>query len=1073
MGMQLLVLQLQTAVMVILALALRTIIRKLPKGYSYALWILVFARLLCPAVLETNFGITPSLEDGAFWMEQMLAGEGEEAGASAIAAGLGQRNAMNGGMAGRQLYTGTTPEERPAVPADNGTAGGISHGDLPGASGQGNISGNAAGEEEALPVAKGIHVFLFIFWALGATLILGYNGFALARVKKLLRKAYPAENEAYFVPGLDTPFTLGLFRPRIYLPEGLTSEEKEYIICHERVHIRRKDHLIKNIAFLLSAVYWLNPFVWIAFYFLERDMEMSCDEQVIRRMGFDIKKQYSQSLLDFAKRESLAVTPLTFGENSVRQRVKNVLSYRNAKRWSIVFGIVILAAAGTVLFTSRPGGDGPGSQKEGNVQSGAGPQTVGVFDFTAGPAKDGAGNSGNIPITSDQTGENLKAVHRELADWEHDTPDRALDRWACAFTDRDGETLFDLSAQKEQFLGWDMVNEPEEGVITFGLSSPWPWEYNYRVQRMGETGAMIRYYMNTSAPEIYIADEMVELVEKDGLYYVEHQLLTEYYMISNGRTFEELYARDGEYDFGWENTGYTTDFYRMILRHLMSGLNPEYYKQYTNPVTSAVLLLHLGPGKGKAEYHNVPAGGDRDIPSQSALSYAGEGSRAMVTYTFDEDGSSVEIPMELIEGSQNIWALADTGMARAAYKVMDVRDYTVREGGYVEASQYGIYRFNADGLRCLYPYYVPESLVWAEADGKLYFTDSVSWQEGALDYQEDVICILDLETGEFDRETYLFTEEMEQLLPLRWMSVSGGFLHLYGQDASLALPLINTGNTALGNANVRKNQMPAQLKPEEQDAFGVSVREHILSRPGQLMELSNRTWEENFAYVDLDGDGHSERVTLSADPDEDPATYYWPYDAYVLQAGSSAVRSWYESLHNQIWALSLDGREILLALYGDGPSSDPMTMLYAYREGELLEAGRFGADIRNCSIENGIISGTDRQDVLQTDWVKAQWRIGENGMLEKVSQDTYDFVTLNDISLLVSLPVHDSPDLASESHMLRPQTVKFLRTDSTFRWIYAQGEDGDGGWFAMKDSLEIMELEMNYMDVFEGLSFMD
>ena len=129
MGMQLLVLQIQTAAMVILALALRTAIRKLPKGYSYALWILVFARLLCPVALETDFGIAPSLEDGASWMEQILAADGEEAENFGMAAGLGSRAAVTGyeGLIPELPGTGTIPEEDPAMPAGSvpgsGTAG--------------------------------------------------------------------------------------------------------------------------------------------------------------------------------------------------------------------------------------------------------------------------------------------------------------------------------------------------------------------------------------------------------------------------------------------------------------------------------------------------------------------------------------------------------------------------------------------------------------------------------------------------------------------------------------------------------------------------------------------------------------------------------------------------------------------------------------------------------------------------------------------------------------------------------------------------------------------------------------
>ncbi|MDE6701411.1 MAG: hypothetical protein K2K10_10450, partial [Acetatifactor sp.] len=192
--------------------------------------------------------------------------------------------------------------------------------------------------------------------------------------------------------------------------------------------------------------------------------------------------------------------------------------------------------------------------------------------------------------------------------------------------------------------------------------------------------------------------------------------------------------------------------------------------------------------------------------------------------------------------------------------------------------------------------------------------------------------------------------------------------------------------------------------------------------------------------------------------------------------GDSADYNWYDCIYNSIWAVSLDGEEIVLALYGTGPSSDPMTFLYRYEQGELQGAGFFCDDITQCTIENGAISGTDRQDVLQTDWVKVQWRMGTNEKgqqaIRMVPQDTYDFTALNDITLLCQLPVHSAPDMNAESHMLQPQTLHFVKTDASFTWIYAEAADGDSGWFKVEE-FQIQELGLDYYEVFENLNFAD
>lgn len=125
------------------------------------------------------------------------------------------------------------------------------------------------------------------------------------------------EENIYECDRITEPFVLGFFRPKIYIPFRLEEAEKEYILQHERYHIKRHDHQIKMLAIILLAIHWFNPFVWLAYYLMCRDMEMSCDEQVIIQLGSEIKQDYCNSILGFAMgKRTWALGTLAFGENT-------------------------------------------------------------------------------------------------------------------------------------------------------------------------------------------------------------------------------------------------------------------------------------------------------------------------------------------------------------------------------------------------------------------------------------------------------------------------------------------------------------------------------------------------------------------------------------------------------------------------------------------------------------------------------------------------------------------------------------------------------------------------------------
>jgi hypothetical protein len=130
------------------------------------------------------------------------------------------------------------------------------------------------------------------------------------------------------------PFVIGILRPRIYLPSTQREEEQSYVILHEQTHIRRLDHLVKMFAFLALAVHWFNPLVWVAFVYAVKDMEMSCDECVIKLMGSDIRGEYSTSLLSLAAEKRLINgSPLAFGEENIKGRISNVMNFKKPAAW--------------------------------------------------------------------------------------------------------------------------------------------------------------------------------------------------------------------------------------------------------------------------------------------------------------------------------------------------------------------------------------------------------------------------------------------------------------------------------------------------------------------------------------------------------------------------------------------------------------------------------------------------------------------------------------------------------------------------------------------------------------------
>ena len=329
------------AVFVMLA---RLCMRKLPKGYSYVLWALVFARLLLPVMPESSWSFLPKAQILGVnqrieaWIDKEEAAVGQ---AGTDKDGISQAGANAGGV-GQLGNTELNTGQNVGIGFDVGNAalGEIGLGAGTGLSRSENesaaFSENAEKEEVWLTLLSRV-------WLAGSVLLVGYALVANVLLEKRLKGATEMEDGVYEIENLPTAFVTGLLNPRIYFPAGLSEEYRCYVLEHERTHLKRGDVWVKYIAYILVSIHWFNPLVWISYVLMCRDMEMSCDERVLENLGLEEKKAYSTALLAVASGHKIQLgIPVAFGEHGAKNRIVNVLHYRKPAFW-------VTAAAGMVL----------------------------------------------------------------------------------------------------------------------------------------------------------------------------------------------------------------------------------------------------------------------------------------------------------------------------------------------------------------------------------------------------------------------------------------------------------------------------------------------------------------------------------------------------------------------------------------------------------------------------------------------------------------------------------------------------------------------------------------------------
>jgi len=191
-------------------------------------------------------------------------------------------------------------------------------------------------------------------WFSGVAIMFIYALLSFIILKTKMRETIHLKTNIYEAKNIKSPFVLGFWKPKIYIPIGLSEKEISYIILHEQTHIRRLDHIIKLVSYFILSLHWFNPLVWVAFRFMSVDMEMSCDERVLKHKGIEIKKDYSILLLSLATEQHfVGGSPLAFGEGDTESRIKNILNYKKPAIWMVISAVIIVLAM-TVGFAADP-----------------------------------------------------------------------------------------------------------------------------------------------------------------------------------------------------------------------------------------------------------------------------------------------------------------------------------------------------------------------------------------------------------------------------------------------------------------------------------------------------------------------------------------------------------------------------------------------------------------------------------------------------------------------------------------------------------------------------------------------
>ncbi len=293
--------------LVLAVLILRFVLKKAPKWINVLLWGIVAIRLICPFSFESTLSIIPSAETIPL-----------------------------------NICMDTTPTINSGISAINNAVNPIiSQSNTP----------MAGASVNPLQITIGIYEYIWIFGMIALAL---YTAISYWRLRRKVDTAVRYKDNIFQSENVSFPFVLGIIKPRIYLPFKMNGQYLEHVVAHEQAHICRKDHWWKPLGFLLLMIHWFNPLMWLAYVLLCRDIELACDEKVIKELGNEQRGDYTQALVACSvNRRMIAACPLAFGEVSVKERVKSVMNYKKLAFWVIIISVIVCVGV-AVCFLTNP-----------------------------------------------------------------------------------------------------------------------------------------------------------------------------------------------------------------------------------------------------------------------------------------------------------------------------------------------------------------------------------------------------------------------------------------------------------------------------------------------------------------------------------------------------------------------------------------------------------------------------------------------------------------------------------------------------------------------------------------------
>ena len=1017
---------------ILLVILARILLKKAPKWCSYLLWGIVFVRLCCPVLPETGISLIPErlLAVGTQTRPAQVADmqltdgrdnsglAGDVAGSMDVAAG---QNGSGGNVVG-----GGTVDTTVGV-SDSGynyNAEHLQHDNVNTSVGMtGNSEGSADvvdGQNPDSTVDTGISSRplwlrgLALLWLIGMAGFLAFHVFSYLRMRHRIRRSdnsvRQVEPGICEIDGGHLSFVMGLIHPVIYLSSGLDPESRKVVLCHERVHLQRRDYLFKPAALVICCVHWFNPLVWLAFYLMNMDCEMSCDEKVVKLLGEESKKIYSYTLLEEASggewkryRGGSICALLSFGEDHVKNRIRHVLDYRKPPFWMLVSAAAVLVIL-VVCLCSNPGGGTDAVNADNDTEAGA--DATEATDMTG---------------TSDETAEG------DLTAGEVDY-EAAKTEWLTVFEQgihsrEEFSGLFDVAALEDtrSFAGQD-------GIQYLGYDGVAARKLHQRILD-GDAAAHETYKDPVKAAEALLnlqggSGEMTELLYEAGRQYL---------------FFQKDSTRPGE--------GSVANVHYIFADG--SGIDiPMVFAEES----SQIWMLSLGDIDSKGRHSTGPLDGE----NQARVVYAEYGPRdenwATVAelskkwvYVKVSPGSFADVAATYQVSSYGIYAATGDDAGLNCMVPGYIAPGCAAEGRSTVYQNVGNY-YTSDSYRQEMAYLKQQDSV------RLYYFAASDYQDGDLDIWIDTIREYDTsgQTGENGVTDWKLPSEAQDF-SADMLTAEDGYWILSQSNgtAQMKLPL-------LSSQPVWNGKVAADLTTEEADAYAAAQRRDIMTNVGVVFDLSERAEQETYALLDLDGDGTAEKLLLrSRMAQAVNEVDHSPLDQYIFAVNTMRGETrTAQNLGNSIYAFTPDGRQILLALMRRDEFGQCESFLFSYENGELQEVGSFAQDIREIWVENGqIITNQPYDYTLQKENLRIVYRIGSDGRLAEIPTDRYDLPEQAALhGLNKDLEVCRTPDAGSERFTINADHgVYFLYLDAGRQWLCVETENGVTGWLKLAD----------------------